>query len=244
MAKNFCKYVHYKGFFEVVQLLFLKQRILDKKELPFYKIVVYNLDIKKSKSEAAFMDIQTLYKEKSAVVLGELTQSLGKVDAAQVGKLIDMINSSEKIFFIGVGRVMTSLQMIAKRLKHIGYDTYIVGETTEPPISDKDLLIVGSGSGATLWPSAIAKKAKTFGAKVAHIGAIPDNPLVGTADLFVRIPVKSKKPMADVVSSKQPMTTLFEQSLLLLGDTMTLMILEQKGVEVTENMWAYHANLE
>lgn len=190
------------------------------------------------------MDIKTLYQEKSAVVIGELTDSLAKIDPEQVAKLIEMANEAEKIFFIGVGRVMTGLQMIAKRWKHIGYDTYIVGETTEPPITDKDLLIVGSGSGSTLWPSGIARKAKSFGAKVAHIGAIPDNPLQDVADHFVRICVKSKKPMDDVVASQQPMTTLFEQSLLLLGDTITLMMLAQKGEVVTEDMWAYHANLE
>ncbi len=63
-------------------------------------------------------------------------------------------------------------------------------------------------------------------------------------DVFVRIPCKSKKPMDDVVPSVQPMTTLFEQSVLLLGDTITLMILAKRGDAVSEGMWTYHANLE
>ncbi len=102
------------------------------------------------------MDYKALYTEKANVVTSELSAVLAGVNPEQVGQLIEAIESAEKIFFIGVGRVMFMLQSIAKRLKHIGFDTYIVGETTEPPITPKDLLIVGSGSGSTLVPAGIA----------------------------------------------------------------------------------------
>ncbi|EDS72653.1 SIS domain-containing protein [Anaerofustis stercorihominis] len=188
--------------------------------------------------------MDNIYQKNAELILNELNEALLKVDQNEVYSLIEELNKAEKIFFIGVGRVMTMLQCIAKRLKHIGYDTYIVGETTEPPITDKDLLIVGSGSGSTLIPSGIAKKAKSFGARIAHIGAIPDNPLKDITDVFVRIPVKSKQNLPDQVDSNQPMTSLFEQSLLLLGDTITLTILDMKDEPVNESMWSNHANLE
>lgn len=190
------------------------------------------------------MDYKALYDEKRSMVLAELNAALAGVDAGQVGALIDALESAEKVFFVGVGRVMLSLQAIAKRLKHLSFDTYVVGETTEPPIGEKDLLIVGSGSGSTLVPSGLAKKAKGFGAKIAHIGCIPDNPISPITDVFVRIPCKNKKAMDDVVPSKQPMTTLFEQCVLLLGDIVAVMILAKRGVEVTEDLWFGHANLE
>ena len=188
--------------------------------------------------------MDNIYKKNAEIILNELNEALLKIDENEVYSLIEELNKAEKVFFIGVGRVMTMLQCIAKRLKHIGYDTYIVGETTEPPITEKDLLIVGSGSGSTLIPSGIAKKAKSFRARIAHIGAIPDNPLKDITDIFVRIPVKSKQNLPDQVNSKQPMTSLFEQSLLLLGDTITLTILDMKDEPVNESMWSNHANLE
>ena len=80
--------------------------------------------------------------------------------------------------------------------------------------------------------------------KIAHIGCIPDNPISPITDVFVRIPCKNKKAMDDVVPSKQPMTTLFEQCVLLLGDIVAVMILAKRGVEVTEDLWFGHANLE
>lgn len=47
----------------------------------------------------------------------------------------------------------------------------------------------------------------------------------------------------DEIRSKQPMTSLFEQSLLLLGDTTAMMMVEDRGIDVGA-LWQYHANLE
>lgn len=63
------------------------------------------------------------------------------------------------------------------------------------------------------------------------------------ADLFVRIPVKSKLSLSDEVASVQPMTSLFEQCLLLLGDTIALMMIEEAQIDMP-SLWQYHANLE
>ena len=41
----------------------------------------------------------------------------------------------------------------------------------------------------------------------------------------------------------QPMTSLFEQSLLLLGDIVAKMIIERRGLDM-KALWRYHANLE
>lgn len=39
------------------------------------------------------------------------------------------------------------------------------------------------------------------------------------------------------------MTSLFEQSLLILGDTLAKMIIDEKNLDMKE-LWQYHANLE
>lgn len=48
------------------------------------------------------------------------------------------------------------LQVMAKRFAHLGIDVHVVGDITEPAITDRDLLNVGSGSGFSLFPAAIA----------------------------------------------------------------------------------------
>ena len=63
------------------------------------------------------------------------------------------------------------------------------------------------------------------------------------SDLFVRIPVQTKLYLPDEISSVQPMTSLFEQSLLLLGDTIALQMVKEKNIDM-KDLWQYHANLE
>ena len=184
------------------------------------------------------------YNQAQADIINELEETMGKVDADDVNKLIEEIEKAEKVFFVGVGRVLLSLESVAKRLAHLGVDCYIVGQVTEPAITEDDLLIVGSGSGETTFPVAIAEKAKNYNATVFHIGRNPDCSMSEYSDFFVRIPA-SDIPELEVagVESVQPMTSLFEQALLLFGDTVALMMAREMDIEM-EELWEYHANLE
>ena len=123
------------------------------------------------------------YGKACQLVLDECRQALGKVDEGQVKEFISLVYSSEKVFFIGVGRVLLSLEAFAKRLAHLGIDAVVVGEITEPAFTDKDLLVVGSGSGESLFPVAIAKKAKSIGGKVVHIGSNENSSMKEVTDL-------------------------------------------------------------
>lgn len=188
-------------------------------------------------------NFKTCYSHTCDLVANEIKQTLSSIDTDQLERLIDKVMSADQVFFVGVGRVLLSLQAIAKRLAHLGINTHVVGEITEPALTDKDLLIVGSGSGITLFPVAIARKAKAIGALVVHVGSNPKSDLSDIADFMVRIPVQTKLYLADEVESQQPMTSLFEQSLLLLGDIVAKMIIDQRKINLKE-LWQYHANLE
>ena len=188
-------------------------------------------------------DFAQRYENTSALVLRELATALERIDTDALEKLKDEILAADKVFFVGVGRVLLSLQAVAKRLSHLGISAHYVGEITEPAITEADLLIVGSGSGASLFPLGVAKKAKTLGANIVHIGSNPESEMKDIANFMVRIPVRTKLYLPDEIESQQPMTSLFEQSLLLLGDILAKMIIEEKGLQM-KDLWAYHANLE
>lgn len=183
------------------------------------------------------------YQDVSKEIMNELTNTLSNISSNDVEQLIVEIQKAEKVFFVGVGRVLLSLKSIAKRLAHLGIKTYIVGQITEPAITEKDLLIIGSGSGETAFSLIIAKKAKQFNATVAHIGANSQSSMREYTDLFVKIPVSTKLQLPGEIPSVQPMTSLFEQSLLLLGDTIALMMIREKDIDM-HGLWQYHANLE
>ncbi|WP_227397067.1 6-phospho-3-hexuloisomerase [Jeotgalibacillus aurantiacus] len=183
------------------------------------------------------------YLESVDEITKELTTTLQSINKEEVTLLLNEISKADKVFFVGVGRVLLSLKSVAKRLAHLGVNTYIVGQITEPAITEKDLLIVGSGSGETAFPLIIAKKAKQHNARVAHIGANPESSMREFADVFVRIPVTTKLNKPNEIPSVQPMTSLFEQSLLLLGDTLALIMIKEQQINM-KNLWEFHANLE
>jgi 6-phospho-3-hexuloisomerase len=189
-------------------------------------------------------DFNENYKKACDDVLDELSRTLASIDSASLERLANEILAADQVFFVGVGRVMLALQCVCKRLAHLGIKAHYVGEITEPAITENDLLIVGSGSGASLFPLGIARKARaSVNCKIVHIGSNPNSEMKEICDFMVRIPVRTKFYLEDEIDSCQPMTSLFEQSVLLMGDILAKLIIEQREIDM-KSLWKYHANLE
>ena len=189
-------------------------------------------------------DFTERYAAASREVTDELERTLSSINADELEHLADEILKADQVFFVGVGRVMLALECVCKRFAHLGIRTHCVGEITEPAITKNDLLIVGSGSGGSLFPLGIARKAReTVDCTIVHIGSNPNSEMKDIADFMVRIPVRTKFYLEDEIDSCQPMTSLFEQSVLLVGDILAKIIIEQRGLDM-KALWQYHANLE
>lgn len=186
---------------------------------------------------------EDLWEKNKDLVLDEIFEALDRVDTDSVERLADDICNAKRVFLTGTGRVFLSMQAFCKRLMHLGIDTHCVGDITEPALSMGNLLIAASGSGESIVPVAIAKKAKELGAKVVHIGSNTEGSIKQYCDYMVRIPVKTRLSKTDEMNSRQIMTSLFEQSVLLLGDILSLIIMEEKGLNL-DKLWQYHANIE
>jgi 6-phospho-3-hexuloisomerase len=121
----------------------------------------------------------------------------------------------------------------------------VVGETTTPSIAKENLLIVASGSGRTTSLLTMAGQAKRQGAKILLFTTDATSPLAEMADYQVVIPAPSLKTTAGKsgLVSVQPMGTLFEQSLLILCDSLILGLMQKTGVSAAQ-MFERHANLE
>lgn len=189
-------------------------------------------------------DFTERYEIASKEVTDELERTLGSINAEELERLSDEILKADQVFFVGVGRVMLALECMCKRFAHLGIKAHCVGEITEPAITKNDLLIVGSGSGGSLFPLGIARKARqTVDCTIVHIGSNPNSEMKDIADFMVRIPVRTKFYLEDEIDSCQPMTSLFEQSVLLVGDILAKIIIEQRNLDM-KALWQYHANLE
>ncbi|MEO1772357.1 SIS domain-containing protein [Candidatus Enterococcus ferrettii] len=181
------------------------------------------------------------YYENTQAVMKELGQLLGKVSQEQITSYAVELLQAEQVFFIGVGRVRLALEAAVKRLTHLGIHCHMVGDLNEPPITRNDLLVVGSGSGESVIPLEIAKKAKGFDARIVHLTSNSTSSIAQLADVIVQFESPSKS--SRVFTSIQPMTTVFEQALLLFHDVLTLQLMEEKGISF-EELKANLANLE
>lgn len=164
----------------------------------------------------------------SQLVAREICDALARTDDDQVETLLDMIEEASTIFVGGAGRSLMMMQAFAMRLMHIGFNSYVVGETTTPAVIADDLLIAGSGSGQTRMTLALVEAAAARGARTAVITGHPDSPIGETADHCVHIHapvvfVNSERP------TRQPPGTLFEQCLLAQCDAMILELMHRRS---------------
>lgn len=189
------------------------------------------------------MDRMNSFQKVSGQVLDELSRSLAMVSDESADAVAERLIKARKVFVIGVGRVMIMLQAFVKRLNHLGIEAFYVGEINEPAITDEDVLIIASGSGESVVPVAIGKVAQKFHPTIVYIGSNMSSTAANMADLTLRIPCKTKLNLPDELDSAQPMSSLFEQSLLLTLDSLAFVIVQKKNL-VIKDLWQKHANLE
>ena len=178
-------------------------------------------------------------------VLSELETCVSQVSVESLTQALALIESAPRIFVAGAGRSGLCMRALGMRLMHLGKTVYVVGETITPGIAAKDLLIFGSRSGRTASLLAMARQARSLNAKVLLFTTDATSPMAELADQLVLIPAPSlgrNEGERDQMSI-QPMGTLFEQSLLILCDSLILRMMRQSGVS-TAHMMERHANLE
>ena len=186
------------------------------------------------------MKIQTYINQ----ILDELGETVERVCNDSAEKLADAIIGARTVFVAGAGRSGLAMKSFAMRLMHLGFDTYVVGETVTPSITDKDVLLIGSGSGSTSSLVVSANKADSVGATTCLITIDEKSPIAQAAAMVLTIPAPSPKIDRDLgFCSVQPMGSLFEQSLLLTLDAIILLLMERTG-KTPESMFTRHANLE
>ena len=194
------------------------------------------------------------YLKNTNLIIDEISDILNNIPLSQTQNLINQIIKTNRIFLVAIGRVNLSLQCFGKRLAHLGFKVELVGSLTEKPATKKDLLIVASGSGESLIPLHISRKAKSVGCKILHITSSKKSSIRRIADHVVELKaptkiiskIKTKDSLSDSASktkSIQPMSTLFDQVLHIYGDIVSVQIIEKLRLNKI-NLWKNHANLE
>lgn len=182
------------------------------------------------------------FKEDERIVLGELQRVLDQVPQEQVDSAVELINGAKRIFFDALGRAGFAGKSFVMRLMHMGREVYVLGETNTPDFEDTDLLIICSGSGETKRFIDVASKAKKIGGKFLVFTATSGSTLARMADGVIEIKAPSKNQQNSTYQSAQPMASLFEQGILLAGDSIILGMM--KASTNNDEMFKRHSNLE
>lgn len=176
-------------------------------------------------------------------ILGELRQTLSAIKVHEVDQLAGHILNAGSIFVAGAGRSGLMMRAFAMRMMHIGLRAYVVGETVTPGLKAGDLFIIGSGSGETKSLVSMAAKAQSIGANIAAVTIVPESTIGRMATTVIQVPAATKEGANGETTSIQPMGSLYEQSILLLFDTITLSLMHKQELNGSA-MFGKHANLE
>jgi hypothetical protein len=126
------------------------------------------------------------YRALVAAALEENRQVLEAVNPQEIEQFLEEILRARTLHLYGMGRMQLSVRAFAMRLKHMGFDTCVVFDTTSPRIGAGDLLI--GHCAVTNVELNVIRLAKAAGARVALLTAHPENEHGQLADLCVRVP--------------------------------------------------------
>lgn len=180
------------------------------------------------------------FKESVAYIVEKTKNLLIDVDEGQIQRVCEIFLGAERIFLYGAGRSGLVAKAFAIRLVHLGFQTYVIGETITPPVRENDLVVVISGSGETIPSVMTAEIAKKMGAKLIVITSRSDSKIVEYADISVVLPAECKEEKKKKLA---PLGTLFEAAAWIFTDGLVAKLMEMKG-ESEEKMKERHATLQ
>lgn len=177
------------------------------------------------------------------LIAGHIEKVASNLDTASVSSLVSSIMNSKRIFLMGAGRSGLAARAFAMRLMHMGFDVYVVGETTTPAVTPDDLVIAVSGSGETPSIASLGAIAKKIGSKLAVITSNKDSTLGNISDIVVIIPGRTKEDInyedyheRRMIGYPQlaPLGTIFEISALVFLDAVISELMVRTGASEAE----------
>ena len=174
--------------------------------------------------------------------LAATAAAMAENGGAQLDRAAVELARADRVFLLGAGRSGLALRMTAMRLMHLGLTAHVVGEATAPAIASGDVLLVASGSGTTPGIVAAATTASEVGASVVAITADAASALALSSTVTVVVPA-ARKLDRDSAASAQYAGSLFEQSVVVVGDALFHALWKASGLTADE-LWPRHSNLE
>lgn len=176
-------------------------------------------------------------------IAAHIKQVALNLDTDSVKDMVNGIINTKRVFLMGAGRSALAARAFAMRLMQMGFNVYVVGETTTPGVKSDDMVIAISGSGETPSITNLGAIAKKIGSKLATVTSNKDSTLGKLSDIVVIIPGRPKDDIIyedfherQMIGYPQlaPLGTLFEISAIIFLDAVISELMVQKGVSETD----------
>ncbi|MDU0968914.1 MAG: 6-phospho-3-hexuloisomerase [Actinomycetaceae bacterium] len=174
------------------------------------------------------------------VIIEEINGVVERIDEADLRAARDIITPGTRVYAAGEGRSGFQARSFAMRMMHVGYTSYMMGETICPSMHEGDVLLAISGSGTTRRTVEDATAAHKLGVKVIAVTSKPQSPLAEVADAVIVVPGRVK---GEEGGSIQLLSSLFDQSVHIALDALCLLISQRDNVSDAQAN-AAHANVE
>ncbi|WP_321419768.1 6-phospho-3-hexuloisomerase [uncultured Methanomethylovorans sp.] len=180
-----------------------------------------------------------------------LQKVVAQLDRQSIKQMLEHIINARAIFVMGAGRSGLVGRAFAMRLMHLGFTSYVVGESTTPAVTKEDVVIAISGSGQTRSIANLAKITKEIGAKLITITSNDESTLGNISNTVVKIAGRTKEDVGGYVERHirgeytylTPLGTSFETSATVLLDGVIAELIYITGAS-EEDLKSRHNKLE
>jgi len=163
------------------------------------------------------------------------------MDQGNANRFLDEILNAKRIYLAGAGRSGLVARAFAQRLMHLGFESYVIGETITPAFGPEDVLVAFSGSGETRSVVDACETAREIGGKICLVTSTADSRIGRMADCVVEIGNNQLKDAdiphdfeirqltgqyRSVSGSFAPLGTLFETVALVFSDAIVSALME------------------
>lgn len=162
-------------------------------------------------------------------IVDEVKDVLTQIDHKEVEAVTGLIQKDTRVFVDGEGRSGFVGKCFAMRLMHLGYNVYVMGESTTPSFQKGDVFLCVSGSGNTGSVRLNAEKAKKAEGKVVTVTNNPDSDLGKLSDEIIELNATVRGDTENR-QSIQLLGSLFDQSVHLLLDSICLMLSKRDDI--------------
>ena len=185
------------------------------------------------------------------LMVNHLIDVTNGLDMESIKQAIQNILDARSIFVMGAGRSGLVGKAFAMRLMHLGFTSYVVGESTTPAVHKEDLVIAISGSGETRSISDLGRITKEIGATLLTVTSNKDSTLGRISDTVAEIAGRTKddvggyleRHMKGEYTHLTPLGTSFEITSLVFLDALIAELIFITGASEAD-LKSRHAKLE